>query len=200
MPRGANTCTTCHADAKKLDLRGTIAGTGRVTSYEELLLGDPLVDANGQPVTRLRGRRADGRARAAPLVETSSGAANTAGVARKSRLTEIMFGETLLAGGDARTAHPNPPPVRRTTRTMLNAAEKRLLVEWMDLGGQYYNNPFGDGSAVRMITGLSQAGLRVAGAADPESTCGASCHQPVGSDRAHAVGRLVPREPLRAHR
>ena len=30
-------------------------------------------------------------------METSSSAANTAGLARKSRLTEILFGETLLA-------------------------------------------------------------------------------------------------------
>jgi hypothetical protein len=184
---GANTCTTCHADAKKLDLRGTIAGTGRVTSYEELLLGDPLVDANGQPVTRLE----DGVPmieRGPALVEPSSGAANTAGVARKSRLTEILFGETLLAGGDARTAHPSPPAGAPNHATLLNAAEKRLLVEWMDLGGQYYNNPFGEGSAVRMITGLSQASFESQVLPILSSTCGASCHQPVGSDRTTPSG------------
>ena len=62
--RGANTCTGCHADSAKLDLRGTVAGSGRLISYEELMLGDPVIDpATGQPVTRLRRRRADGRAR-----------------------------------------------------------------------------------------------------------------------------------------
>ena len=62
--RGANTCTTCHADPAKLDLRGTIAGTGRVVSYEELLLGDPVIDpATGLPVTRLRDGVPDDRAR-----------------------------------------------------------------------------------------------------------------------------------------
>ena len=68
-----------------------------------------------------------------------------------------MFGETLLAGSAARTAHPNPPAGAPNHATMLNAAEKRLLTEWMDLGGQYYNNPF-DSSGVRAIAGgVSQA-------------------------------------------
>ena len=47
---GANTCTNCHSDTGKLDLRATIAGTGRLVSYEELLVGDPVIDpATGQP-------------------------------------------------------------------------------------------------------------------------------------------------------
>ena len=69
-------------------------------------------------------------------------AGNATGMARSSRLTEILFGETLKAGAEARTTHPNPPAGARTTPRMLNAAEKRLVTEWMDLGGQYYNNPF----------------------------------------------------------
>ena len=28
---------------------------------------------------------------------------------------------------------------------MLNAAEKRVLAEWIDLGGKYYNDPFDHG-------------------------------------------------------
>ena len=30
---------------------------------------------------------------------------------------------------------------------MLNAAEKRLVTEWMDLGGKYFNNPFDPAAA-----------------------------------------------------
>ena len=41
-------------DTLKLNLFGTTAGTGRLVSYEELVLGDPELDANGLPVTRLR--------------------------------------------------------------------------------------------------------------------------------------------------
>jgi hypothetical protein len=184
---GVDTCTSCHADAQKLDLRGTVAGTGRLVSYEELLLGDPLVDAKGQPVTRLE----DGVPmiqRGPALVEPSSGAANTAGIARKSRLTEILFGEVLLAGANARSTFPTPPADAPDHALLLNPAEKRLLAEWMDLGGQYYNNPFGEGSGVRMVTGLSQASFEAQVLPILSASCGASCHQPVGSDQVTASG------------
>ena len=106
-PAGAHTCTGCHADPVKLDLRGSIAGTGRMTSYEELLLGDPVIGADGRPVVRVR-EGVPEVVRGAPLVETSSGAANTAGQARKSRLTEILWSQTLLAGAGG--AHRPPQP------------------------------------------------------------------------------------------
>jgi hypothetical protein len=121
-------------------------------------------------------------------VEPSSSAANTAGVARKSRLTEILFGETLLAGADARTAHPAPPVTAPQHATLLNAAEKRLLVEWMDLGGQYYNNPFAEGSGVRTINALSQQTFESQVLPILRSSCGAACHQPVGSDQTTPSG------------
>jgi hypothetical protein len=179
--RGANTCTACHSNVAKLDLRGTVAGTGRLVSYEELVLGDPLLDANGRPVTRLE----DGVPvveRGAALVETSSGAMNTAGQARKSRLTEIMFGQTLLAGSGARTAHPNPPNTAPNHATMLNAAEKRLIAEWMDLGGQYYNDPFNPGSGVRTVTALSEASFAAQVMPVLQANCASACHQAIGSD------------------
>ena len=103
---GAGTCTNCHADPAKLDLRATFGGTGRMVSYEELLLGDPRLDANGQPVTRLE----DGVpviVRGPALVENMAGGAD--GIARSSRLTEILFGEQLKASAEARSVHPNPP-------------------------------------------------------------------------------------------
>jgi hypothetical protein len=185
--RGANTCTGCHADTEKLDLRGTTSGTGRLTSYEELLIGDPLLDpVTGLPVVRVR-QGVPMVERNAPLVETSSGAMNTAGQARKSRLTEIMFGETLLAGSAARTAHPNPPAGAPNHATLLNAAEKRLLAEWMDLGGQYYNNPF-DSAGVRAIGGLSQASFTSQVQPILRSTCANACHQAGASDPNVAAG------------
>ena len=64
------------------------------------------------------------------------------GLARKSRLDEIMSGQTLMAGADAAAAHPNPPATAPDHSKMLNAAEKRLLAEWIDTGGKYYNDPF----------------------------------------------------------
>ncbi len=183
---GANTCTNCHTDTAKLDLRANVAGTGRLVSYEELLLGDPVIDpVTGLPQTRLE----DGVpmiVRGAPLVETSSGASNTAGQARKSRLTEIMFGETLLAGNAAATAHPNPPAGAPNHATLLNAAEKRLLAEWMDVGGQYYNDPFNATGGVRSAAGLSQATFVSQVQPILMSTCAAGCHQAIGTNQAPA--------------
>ena len=173
--RGANTCVNCHADAARLDLRGTVSGTGRIVSYEELMIGDPRLDGNGVPITELR-QGVPMLVRDAPLVNASSNSTNTAGIARKSRLTEIMFGEELLAGAAARTAHPSPPGTAPNHATLLNAAEKRLLAEWMDLGGQYYNDPFNGSSGVRTITGLSVATFESQVYPILNNAC-ASCHQ-----------------------
>jgi hypothetical protein len=179
---GVNTCTNCHTDSALLDLRGTTAGTGRLTSYEELLLGDPIIDdTTGLPRIVVR----DGEPmveRGAPLVETSSGAANSAGGARKSRLAEILFGEVLKAGAAATTAHPNPPAGAPDHSTLLTRGEKRVLTEWMDLGGQYYNDPFNPSGGVRQINGLSEASFASTVQPILRSTCAAACHQALGSD------------------
>lgn len=172
---GSMTCTTCHADPAKLDLRSTVAGTGRVSSYEELVMGDPVIGADGRPVIRLR-EGVPEVVRGPSLVETSSGASNTAGQARKSRLTEILWGQTLLVGGDSRTAHPNPPSTAPDHSRLLNKAERRLLAEWMDLGGQYYNDPFDANSGVRVVTGLSEATFLSQVQPILQAQC-ASCHQ-----------------------
>jgi hypothetical protein len=187
--RGANTCTNCHADPARLDLRSTIGGTGRMTSYDELLLGDPLIDATtGQPVIVIE----DGVPmveRGIPLVDTGSGSMGNAGQARKSRLTEILWGQTLLAGDGARTAHPNPPGTAPNHATLLNRAEKRLLAEWMDLGGQYYNNPFTPGNGVRTVTGLSEENFTAQVMPILGARC-AGCHAPVGTnDGSPTLGR-----------
>ena len=180
---GAQTCTGCHADPAKLDLRATVAGTGRVTSYEELLLGDPVIDAaTGQPVIRLD-EGVPMIVRGPALVETGAGGA--VGMARSSRLTEILFGETLKAGAAARVAHPSPPASAPDHSTMLNAAEKRLVTEWMDLGGQYVNNP-ADGN-VRPVMTLNQATFTAQVLPVLQASCGAGCHQPGGVGATPAV-------------
>ena len=118
--------------------------------------------------------------RGAPLVETDAG--NAGGLARSSRLTEILFGENLKASADARTAHPNPPGTAPDHATMLNKAEKRLVTEWMDLGGQYYNDLHNGGSGVRLAT-LSETTFRDAVQPILQANC-AICHQPVGNSGA----------------
>jgi len=109
-------------------------------------------------------------------------AGGAVGMARSSRLAEIMFGETLKAGADARTAHPNPPGTAPDHAAMLNKAELRLISEWMDLGGLYYNNLVANGSPVRLTT-LSEATFERDVFPILQSDC-ASCHQPVGNSGA----------------
>ena len=187
--RAAGTCVSCHSDPTRLDLRGTISGTGRMTSYEELLVGDPLLDGTGQPVTRIR----DGvpmLERQPPRVQSSSSAANTAGIARKSRLTEILFGHTLLAGSGPRAIYPTPSGSAPNHATMLNAAEKRLLAEWMDLGAQYYNDPFNGASGVRTVQTLSESAFEATVQPVLQAQC-ASCHQAGGGIPGASLGEAL---------
>jgi mono/diheme cytochrome c family protein len=183
---GADTCTNCHADAAKLDLRGTVSGTGRLVSYEELLVGDPVIDpATGQPVTRLE----DGVpvvVRNAALVETMAGSA--LGLTRSSRLGEIMFGESLKASAGARTAHPNPPATAPDHAALLNLAEKRLITEWMDLGGQYFNNVAASSSPVRTATALSRTAFDATVYPVIQANC-VVCHQPTGNAGSAQTGQ-----------
>ena len=182
--RGANTCTACHNDPAKLDLSATLAGSGRASSYEELMVGDPVIDpVTGLPRTRIE----EGVLviqRGPALVDTAASEGEAFGLARKSRLVEILFGQNLLAGSDVRVAHPSPPASAPDHSTMLNRAEKRLVAEWIDLGSKYYNDPFDPGANVRTIGGLSQATFEAQVYPIIRSTCAAGCHQAIGSSNS----------------
>jgi hypothetical protein len=183
---GADTCTGCHTDTAKLSLAATYAGTGRLVSYEELLMGDPMIDAaTGRPVTRIE-EGVPVVVRGPALVETMTG--NAGGIARGSRLTEILFGEELKAGAEARTAHPNPPGAAPNHATLLNAAEKRLIVEWMDLGGQYFNNVAVSSSPVKRVVNLSEETFESQVMPVLQANCMSSCHQPGGNAGASQGG------------
>jgi hypothetical protein len=131
--RGANTCTTCHSDPAKLDLSATMAGTGRLASYERLMIGDPVLDSvTGLPVTRIE-EGVPVIVRQPALVNTMASEGDALGLGRKSRLVEIMWGDTLSAGSDALTSHPNPPGTAPNHATLLNPARsdrRRPLCQW----------------------------------------------------------------------
>jgi hypothetical protein len=190
MNRGANTCTGCHNDPDKLDLQASLSGTGRTESYQELMLGDPQLDpTTGLPLTRIE----EGEivvVRGPALVNTMASEGEALGLARKSRLLEIMTGQSLMSSADDKTAHPNPPATAPDHSKMLNAAEIRLISEWMDLGGKYYNDPFDPGANVRTITGLDMDVFAKDVLPILTSTCAAACHQGVGSSMtgAPAIG------------
>jgi len=143
-----------------------------------LLVGDPVIDpVSGQPVFRLE----DGVpvvARHAARVETDAG--DGAGLTRKSRLAEILFGETLRAAAETRTLYPGAPGTAPNHATLLNAAEKRLVTEWIDLGGQYFNNVMASNSPVRSAAQLSQAVFAASVYPVIRQNC-AGCHQPNGN-------------------
>ncbi|WP_088286769.1 hypothetical protein [Ideonella sp. A 288] len=179
--RGAVTCVNCHTPASRLDLTTSIAGTGRLNSYERLLNGQPLIDAaTGQPQTRLE----DGvpvAVRGPALVDNGASQGEAIGLARKSRLVELLSGDTLMAGSGARSTYPAPAALDH--RTLLNRAEQRLLAEWIDLGGQYTNDPFDANGRPRGVTGLSEATFAQTVLPVLREQC-LGCHQPVGSTGA----------------
>jgi len=183
--RGANTCTNCHVTGAKLDLSGTVGGGGRMVSYEELMLGDPIIDPNtGLPKTQIE----DGVPvvlRQPALADTMASEGDALGLARKSRLMEIMSGQSLMSSAEARTAHPAPPGTAPNHATLLNAAEKRLLAEWMDLGGKYYNDPFNASAGVREVVTLDQASFEAKVLPILNSTCASNCHMAVGSSKGN---------------
>jgi hypothetical protein len=185
LPRVVNgvnvTCTNCHSDPDHLDLKSVLGGAGRSTSYQEIMLGDPQLDpATGLPLTRIE----EGVlviVRGPALVDTSASEGEALGLARKSRLLEIMTGQTLMSGADARAAHPNPPSSAPDHSKMLNAAELRLLAEFMDLGGKYFNDPFDPLANVKTIHGLSEDTFATDVLPILSTTCAAACHQAIGS-------------------
>jgi len=179
---GANTCTGCHdATDSTLDLSATIGGSGHLTPYDRLLVGDPAIDPNsGLPQTAVR----DGVlvvVTGPALVNTSASESEVLGLARSSRLFEILSGQSLMASAQARAAWPSPPASAPDHSKMLSAAEMRLLAEWIDTGGKYYNDPFDPASGIRSVTKLSQATFVSQVYPILTSTCAASCHQAVGS-------------------
>jgi hypothetical protein len=195
-------CASCHSGtgaAAGLDLSNAISGEfGRVTSYQELLIGDPVIGTNGLPIITID---EDGELRiereAAPV---------TPGEARASRLIERMFEQPLKAAAMTSSTRAFCRADRTTcfngaTWTdhsgLLTVAERRLLIEWSDIGGQYYNDAFDSSGNVRSMRGsLSEEvfGCRV----QPilRANC-ASCHQPFGGNGSSSG---TPNAGFRANR
>ena len=99
-----------------------------------------------------------------------------------------MFGELLKASAEARTAHPNPPATAPDHSTLLNLAEKRLITEWMDLGGQYFNNVSASTSPVRSAVALSRTAFEANVYPVLQANC-VACHQPTGNAGAAQTGQ-----------
>ena len=142
-----------------------------------------------------RGRRADDRARRRPWSRPAP-AAPAAWRARAGWPRSCSARRSRPAARRAPRIRTRRRP-RRITRRCSTRPRSALITEWMDLGGQYYNDPF-DG---RRAPGRNaQPGdLRGAGAA---RCCGKLCVRlpPAGGSRADADRRRRSAQPLRAHR
>ena len=87
--------------------------------------GDPVLDINGNPVTE-----------DIPDPNASAAASMSVNGARVSYFMEKMY-ETEL---NATRVLPTTPGLDHSG--FLTPAELRLIAEWLDLGAQYFNNPF----------------------------------------------------------
>ncbi len=197
LDRGADTCVDCHnnndADdpvSMGLDLQDTMGGTGRVVSYDEIMIGDPVIDPDtGLPELRVDEDGEIEVVREPGMVMTG----DSRNSSRTSFLVEKLFEQELRAAPDLVV------PASVDHSGMLNASELRLVAEWIDLGGQYYNDAFDDAnndgfralSEVRGgVRGLSESVFESTVQPILMAQC-AGCHQPFG-------GLGIPGEPVNA--
>jgi len=203
-------CITCHNDNTPddatgtsddfkrtggLDLSSTVGAEGYVTSYSELMIGDPILDpTTGLPSITID---ADGdirinRERSAVAVASSRG----------SILSAVLYNQALKA--PERRINDVDVPITSITidhSSMTNASERRVINEWIDLGGQYYNTAFVAGADDAGSTGgttLMQSELRTPprGLSESEFTANVQpilisrcfqCHQAFGGNGATGV-------------
>ncbi len=150
-----NTCTNCHArtepvvnpndplvamvPAGQLDLKSVVPSQeqpDRIVSYRELFFAD---DEEELFNNALRDRQVAGTDNEGNsiMVNVRTPQSMRSSGARSSFFMEKMY-ETELDSGRTLT------PATVNHRNMLSPAELRLISEYLDIGGQYYNNPFDD--------------------------------------------------------
>ncbi len=163
-----------------LDLSDAVSGSGRVASYDALMIGKPIFNPDGTPKLVEN----DGEImvdRQDPLAEP--------GLARATKLIDRIFPDGLKT----------PAEITADTHAgYLNISEKRVIAEWIDLGGQYYNDPCetrvgGNCTKFRTVTGLDQATFETQVQPLMLTDC-AGCHVAVGrspSDPPFQAKRLV---------
>lgn len=142
LPRPSGACINCHDgvtdpvnNPSGLNLKGFEGAGTRMISYNKLLVGGLVLDDNRLPMFETIGGTSVLR-RTLPLVN--------AGYARGSYLVEKLYGEEMFA--------EKMLPVNGLDHSgFLSEAEKKLLVEWIDMGAQYFNSPFDASGNLRSL-------------------------------------------------
>jgi len=166
-----NTCTNCHTNFNEtlmlqqvpdaqLDLTDGFSGQEpeQFKSYRELFNTDqgeqldamgalvniqieqivPIVDANGNPVLDINGDPTFNTI----LIDDPAARTLTSMSANSARVSYFLekMTETELSAG--RTLKPSTAPDYLDHSTFMSADELRLISEWLDIGAQYFNDPF----------------------------------------------------------
>lgn len=116
-------CVSCHGPGSSMDLSDTIGPSGRMQSYDNLVLGRPVADR----ATQRQGR---------VVIEREMPVVNVGGSANSSRtsyLIELLSGEELLAPQSLSSAFDH------SSYVSVSDSELRLIAEWIDLGAAYRN-------------------------------------------------------------
>ncbi len=154
---GTQTCTSCHntkdamnaaqVPAGQLDLTGGVSADSadQINSYRELFFNDNeqelvggvltdrvviVTDGNGDTVFQRDGNGnliLDGAGQPIPLTRLVN--VNPSMSVNGAAASQFL---TIFKQASATVDH----------RTFLSNAELKLIREWLDMGGQYYNNPF----------------------------------------------------------
>jgi len=182
-------CASCHsglAAAAGLDLSSTMSGEfARTLGYQSLMVGPPLLDANGEPIITINDEGEFMIARESPPA--------TPGAARGSRLIERLFEQPLLADASAGSRRAfcraggsgciNGATYQNHTTipSPVTPAEKRIITEWIDIGGTYFNDPYNGATLRTAAPQLSESVFACKVQPILQATC-ATCHQAFGGN------------------
>lgn len=178
--RAGGRCSDCHNGARSaqtnpsgLNLKAVVnAGDGRPVSYNALTQGGPVFSEAGQLVFETVGTERKLRRRTSLL---------RPGYARGSYLVEKLFNEELHADAGL-------PLFGLDHSAMMNDAERRLVVEWVDQGAQFANNPLDEQRQPRKMKDILDKALFLSTVWTVTKTRCNGCHYPFT-----AVGEPNPR-------
>ena len=142
VDRAVNTCTTCHTATRTQDVTCTPTGTTTPVTVTLQVAADGGLELDADPA-----QQATAQLRAyQQLVSTHTTSSFSLDAACAPVRTDTQVSGSIAPGSAAgsrffRVLSGTPAaPVNHSG--FMTPAELRLLSEWVDIGAQYYNNPF----------------------------------------------------------